>query len=78
VTGAGPDTVQEAAEALRARGFINYFGLQRFGSGSSGTHRRGRCTGRSRLALVCCHRTAMGQVMYASCPEEPTTRWLAR
>jgi len=54
VTGAGPAAVQEAAEALRARGFINYFGLQRFGSGSSGTHRRALCAGPFYLAPVCC------------------------
>ena len=30
--------VADAAEALKARGFVNYFGLQRFGAGVSATH----------------------------------------
>lgn len=33
--------VAAAAEGLRASGFINYFGLQRFGSGAVPTHRWG-------------------------------------
>ncbi|KAK9845240.1 hypothetical protein WJX81_000864 [Elliptochloris bilobata] len=41
LSGASPGAVAEAAETLRARGFINYFGLQRFGSGCSSTHRTG-------------------------------------
>ncbi|KAL4579614.1 hypothetical protein LXL04_015768 [Taraxacum kok-saghyz] len=32
------DTVKEAADALGKHGFINYFGMQRFGSGSVPTH----------------------------------------
>lgn len=31
--------VAAAAEALRRSGFINYYGLQRFGSGAVPTHR---------------------------------------
>lgn len=34
-----PAVVAEAAEGLRRSGFINYFGLQRFGSGAVPTHR---------------------------------------
>lgn len=30
--------VADAAEALRTKGFVNYFGLQRFGAGINGTH----------------------------------------
>ena len=30
--------VCDAAEALRSRGFVNYFGLQRFGAGVHATH----------------------------------------
>ncbi|CAM8930790.1 unnamed protein product [Rhodiola kirilowii] len=32
------DTIKASAESLGKRGFINYFGLQRFGSGSVPTH----------------------------------------
>ncbi|OIV95153.1 hypothetical protein TanjilG_21543 [Lupinus angustifolius] len=32
------DTIKASADALGKRGFINYFGLQRFGSGSVPTH----------------------------------------
>lgn len=32
------DTIRASADALGKRGFINYFGLQRFGSGSVPTH----------------------------------------
>ncbi|CAA6658521.1 unnamed protein product [Spirodela intermedia] len=32
------DTIKAAADALGRKGFINYFGLQRFGSGSVPTH----------------------------------------
>ena len=34
-------TVAAAATALHESGFINYFGLQRFGSGDAPTHRIG-------------------------------------
>ena len=34
-------TVADAATALHDSGFINYFGLQRFGSGDAPTHRIG-------------------------------------
>eukprot|EP00897_Mesotaenium_endlicherianum_P005488 jgi/Mesen1/4968/ME000248S04252 len=35
--------IAQAAEGLKASGFINYFGLQRFGSGNVGTHEVGKC-----------------------------------
>ncbi|KAH1083475.1 hypothetical protein J1N35_023236 [Gossypium stocksii] len=35
------DTIQASAESLGRHGFINYFGLQRFGSGSIPTHHIG-------------------------------------
>lgn len=35
------DTIQASAESLGRHGFINYFGLQRFGSGSVPTHHIG-------------------------------------
>lgn len=38
-TSSGAEGVQAAARALKSSGFINYFGLQRFGSGSVPTHR---------------------------------------
>ena len=41
LSGADPAAVAMACETLRTRGFINYFGLQRFGSGCSSTHRQG-------------------------------------
>ena len=40
-SGAGPPGVVAAVQSLQASGFINYFGLQRFGSGSVPTHRWG-------------------------------------
>ncbi len=52
VSGAGPAAVAEGAEVLRARGFINYFGLQRFGNGSSPTHRHGPGAGGDLLGPV--------------------------
>jgi hypothetical protein len=33
--------VASAVEALRSQGFANYFGLQRFGTGGTPTHRQG-------------------------------------
>ncbi|KAJ3696119.1 hypothetical protein LUZ60_001496 [Juncus effusus] len=38
VNGASEEIIQNAAKALGENGFINYFGLQRFGSGSVPTH----------------------------------------
>ncbi|KAL1828255.1 hypothetical protein DCAR_0207453 [Daucus carota subsp. sativus] len=38
VTADSDDTIKASADALGRRGFINYFGLQRFGSGSVPTH----------------------------------------
>lgn len=37
----GAPGIVRAAQALQASGFINYFGLQRFGSGCVPTHRSG-------------------------------------
>ncbi len=39
IEAASPDVVKAAAEGLRQSGFVNYFGLQRFGSGAVPTHR---------------------------------------
>jgi hypothetical protein len=33
--------IAAACESLKQRGFINYFGLQRFGTGGSPTHKVG-------------------------------------
>ena len=38
VDGAPPHSIVAAVEALKADGFVNYFGLQRFGSDNSATH----------------------------------------
>ncbi|XP_074328781.1 multisubstrate pseudouridine synthase 7-like [Apium graveolens] len=38
VTADSDDTIKASADALGRQGFINYFGLQRFGSGSVPTH----------------------------------------
>ncbi|KAL5712506.1 tRNA pseudouridine(13) synthase [Ranunculus cassubicifolius] len=38
VTADSEDTIKSAADSLGKNGFINYFGLQRFGSGSVPTH----------------------------------------
>jgi tRNA pseudouridine13 synthase len=37
-----PEVVNAAAEAVRQSGFVNYFGLQRFGRGGTGSHLIGR------------------------------------
>ena len=34
-----PAVVEAAAKGLRRSGFVNYYGLQRFGSGAVATHR---------------------------------------
>jgi len=39
VQGASKEQIEAAAAALKQGGFINYYGLQRFGSGSVPTHR---------------------------------------
>ncbi|KAG8225011.1 hypothetical protein J437_LFUL006022 [Ladona fulva] len=44
---ASDDDVEEAASTLKERGFINYYGLQRFGSTSVPTHHIGRALLRS-------------------------------
>jgi tRNA pseudouridine13 synthase len=36
------DLVQSSCRALAERGFINYYGLQRFGKGGAGNHLIGR------------------------------------
>jgi tRNA pseudouridine13 synthase len=38
VNGADQDQIQTAVNAVRSQGFINYYGLQRFGSSDSPTH----------------------------------------
>lgn len=45
--------VMEAVESVRTRGFVNYFGLQRFGSGVSGTHETGFAFLRGDFEDVC-------------------------
>ena len=42
VQGASAEAVAAAAKGLRTSGFVNYYGLQRFGTGATPTH---RCTG---------------------------------
>ncbi|KAG2225854.1 hypothetical protein INT45_007098 [Circinella minor] len=42
VSGATEDQMIESMESLRERGFINYFGMQRFGTGTIMTHEVGR------------------------------------
>ena len=39
VRGAAREQIEAAAIALKEGGFINYYGLQRFGSGSVPTHK---------------------------------------
>ena len=39
---AQPQTVRLACESLQANGFVNYFGMQRFGSGGTSSHDMGR------------------------------------
>ena len=46
VAGASAEEVAAAAESLRAHGMINYYGLQRFGTGAVPTHAVG-------AALLC-------------------------
>ncbi|CDF39430.1 unnamed protein product [Chondrus crispus] len=45
--------VQAAVESVRKHGFVNYFGLQRFGSGVSGTHETGFAFLRGDFEDVC-------------------------
>ncbi|KAI8384851.1 pseudouridine synthase [Radiomyces spectabilis] len=42
VTGSSEATISESLESLRKTGFINYFGMQRFGSSAIMTHEIGR------------------------------------
>ncbi|XP_004494684.1 multisubstrate pseudouridine synthase 7 [Cicer arietinum] len=46
------DTIKAAADSLGRHGFINYFGLQRFGSGSVPTHRIGAALFRGEWKLA--------------------------
>ena len=66
----GPEGALKAAEALKASGFINYFGLQRFGSGSVPTHRS------VSLCSISIFRCA-GQAMSKSFLNEDSTTQLA-
>ncbi|KAI8071095.1 pseudouridine synthase [Gongronella butleri] len=43
VTGADEATITKSLEELKAHGFLNYFGMQRFGTGTIMTHEIGRC-----------------------------------
>lgn len=45
--------VEAAVDSVRTRGFVNYFGLQRFGSGVSGTHETGFAFLRGDFEDVC-------------------------
>eukprot|EP01031_Cornospumella_fuschlensis_P028057 gene28057-33875_t len=38
---ASDEDIKQACESLKKRGFVNYFGLQRFGKGGGGTHSMG-------------------------------------
>ncbi|KAI8139253.1 pseudouridine synthase [Fennellomyces sp. T-0311] len=42
VSGATEEQIRESMESLGSRGFINYFGMQRFGTGTIMTHEVGR------------------------------------
>ncbi|KAJ2963867.1 hypothetical protein NQZ79_g1127 [Umbelopsis isabellina] len=43
VAGASEDDIEKSLESLKNKGFINYYGMQRFGTGSIPTHAVGRC-----------------------------------
>lgn len=45
--------ILSAVDSVRMNGFINYFGLQRFGSGASSTHETGYAVFRGDFAEVC-------------------------
>ncbi|XP_066916533.1 pseudouridylate synthase 7 homolog [Clytia hemisphaerica] len=42
VTNATENQIMDACRSLQENGFVNYFGLQRFGTGGAGTHEIGR------------------------------------
>ena len=46
--------VAAAAEAVRTNGFINYYGLQRFGTGGAATHRLGAAAVSTSQAFAVC------------------------
>lgn len=46
------DTLSQAMDTLRSRGFLNYFGMQRFGNSLLGTHMVGLALLRSDWALA--------------------------
>ncbi|CAM0137074.1 multisubstrate pseudouridine synthase 7 [Umbelopsis sp. WA50703] len=43
VAGASQEAIEESLKSLKNKGFINYYGMQRFGTGSIPTHAVGRC-----------------------------------
>ncbi|KAG2171676.1 hypothetical protein INT43_008056 [Umbelopsis isabellina] len=43
VAGASEDDIEKCLVSLKNKGFINYYGMQRFGTGSIPTHAVGRC-----------------------------------
>lgn len=47
------DNILAAVESIQTRGFVNYFGLQRFGSGTSSTHETGYAVLRGDFAEAC-------------------------
>lgn len=49
----GEDNLKRAVESVNTYGFINYFGLQRFGTGLSGTHETGFALLRGHYEDVC-------------------------
>lgn len=42
VAGATQEIIEESLKHLKANGFINYYGMQRFGTGSISTHTVGQ------------------------------------
>lgn len=52
-TEADENNIRSAVDSLRTHGFVNYFGLQRFGSGVSGTHETGFAFLRGDFEDVC-------------------------
>lgn len=52
-TAADEKNIESAVDSLRTHGFVNYFGLQRFGSGVSGTHETGFAFLRGDFEDVC-------------------------
>ncbi|GAB5589309.1 multisubstrate pseudouridine synthase 7 [Umbelopsis nana] len=43
VAGASQEAIEETLESLKNNGFINYYGMQRFGTGTISTHAVGKC-----------------------------------